>query len=429
MSSVKLLGSCTCPHCWASFAPEDVLWISAHAELLGDVRLGPEQQQRFLPSRFTLDGKALDARGFPCDTLACPKCHLPVPRLLLESDPLFLSILGAPGCGKSFFLTSLTWALRRVLPQRFGLSFTDADTVSNRVLNEYEEAVFLNSEADRLVPLADLIRKTELQGELYDSILDGDQTIRYPRPFLFRLEAQARGTGDRAASFSRVLCLYDNAGEHFLAGQDSTAAPVTKHLGQSQLLLFLYDPTQDERFRRVLAQAAPGTPAPPGRASSRQELVLLEASARVRRYTGLDSRAKYARPLIVAVTKSDVWCHMLSGITGDGPWGGGPPAALDVARVESCSQQLRALLHRACPEFVTAAEDFAQSVTYIPVSALGKKAEPDPRTGKQAIRPRDIKPHWITVPLLYGLSRVTPGVIAVRQQAAATGSWMPVTHT
>ena len=134
----------TCPHCWERFAPEQVLWISEHVDLLGDPLLGPEQQQRFLPSRFTIDGDAIDSRGMTCRTLACPQCHLPIPRAMLEMEPLFVSILGAPASGKSYLLTAMTWQLRQVLPLHFKVAFTDADPASNRVLNECEESLFLH---------------------------------------------------------------------------------------------------------------------------------------------------------------------------------------------------------------------------------------------------------------------------------------------
>ena len=63
ITPVKLLPQVTCPHCWERFAPEDVLWVSEHVDLLGDPLLGPERQQRFLPSRYTLEGDAIDAKG------------------------------------------------------------------------------------------------------------------------------------------------------------------------------------------------------------------------------------------------------------------------------------------------------------------------------------------------------------------------------
>ena len=93
---IRLLTRATCPHCWETFPPDQVLWISEHVELLGDPMLGPERQQRFLPSRFTVDGDAIDARGMTCRSLACPHCHLSIPRAMLEMEPLFFSILGSP---------------------------------------------------------------------------------------------------------------------------------------------------------------------------------------------------------------------------------------------------------------------------------------------------------------------------------------------
>jgi hypothetical protein len=71
-----LLPRITCPHCWHRFPPDQILWESQHAELLGDTILGPEAASRFLPTRFAVDGSALDARGMQCQNLACPRCHL-----------------------------------------------------------------------------------------------------------------------------------------------------------------------------------------------------------------------------------------------------------------------------------------------------------------------------------------------------------------
>ncbi|HVA46442.1 MAG TPA: hypothetical protein VNH11_08715 [Pirellulales bacterium] len=50
--------------------------MSQHPDLTGDPRLGGDHQQRFLPTRFTVEGDAIDTRGFPCNSLACPHCHL-----------------------------------------------------------------------------------------------------------------------------------------------------------------------------------------------------------------------------------------------------------------------------------------------------------------------------------------------------------------
>ena len=120
----SLLTQTTCPHCWHEFAPQDVLFVASHEDLRGDPRLGPDEMLRFRPSRFNAMGSAFDARNLACQDMACPRCHLPIPEVMLTAEPFFVSILGTPGCGKSFYLAALTWELRQLLPSRFALSFT-----------------------------------------------------------------------------------------------------------------------------------------------------------------------------------------------------------------------------------------------------------------------------------------------------------------
>ncbi len=426
-AAIKLLRRTTCPHCWTSFPPEDILWIAAHTDLLGDPRLGPEQAQRFLPTRFDLGGNAIDARGFACNALACPQCHLPIPRGLLESEPTFLSILGTPACGKSFLLTAMTWELRRLLPQQFGLTFLDADPVLNRSLNDYEESLFLNAAQDELVPLANLIRKTEVQGgELYHTVMYGNQSVSYPRPFLFSvLPQEGHPSFARAGRVGRTLCLYDNAGEHYQIGQDSTSSPVTRHMARARALLFLFDPTQDPRFQRLCRQGTAEIASSRIR-TSRQETVLHEAATRVRRVLGLSQNVKHNRPLLVVLTKLDVWADILEDHPAE-PWKvRDGRAGLDIECIESRSSDLRTLLLQSCPELVVSAESFCEKVIYIAVSALGRT--PVSAAGGQgpAIRPADIRPIWATVPMLYAMCRWMPGLIPVlRRTESRNGSARP----
>ncbi|MGO9915366.1 MAG: protein kinase domain-containing protein, partial [Isosphaeraceae bacterium] len=381
--TVKLLAQVTCPHCWERFQPEQVLWISEHVDLLGDPRLGPERQQRFLPSRFTLAGDAIDARGMTCQNLACPHCHLPFPRAMLEIEPLFISILGAPASGKSYFLTSMTWELRQILPHQFKIAFTDADPSSNRALNECEESLFVNPEEHRLIPLGSLIPKTELQGELYDTVAYGQQTISYPRPFLFTMQPRDGHRGGDPQRLARMLCLYDNAGEHFQPGQDTTSSPVTRHLAQARAIIFVFDPTQDRRFRTACRGLDHGG-AFQQRSSrlSRQETILVEAAARVRRHTGLSQASKFERPLLVVVSKFDEWSQLLGVDDDRDPWRTqGNVTAVEIERVENRSSRIRDILWRFAPEIVTAAESFAQDITFVAVSSLGPSIQLDPYSG------------------------------------------------
>lgn len=412
---LRLQRRLTCPHCWHSFPPHDLLWVSQHPDLLGDPRLGKEAQLRFLPTRFTLEGNAIDARDFPCQSIACPQCHLAVPRALLEMEPLFFSILGAPASGKSYFLASMTWQLRKSLPQYFSLSFGEADPAANVTLNGYEELLFLNPDPDSLVALP----KTDLQGDhLYDSVLYGEQPVIYPRPYVFGLRPlHGHPNFAMMERLSRALCLYDNAGEHFMPGADKVGSPVTRHLPLSRALFFLFDPTQDPDFRRACSKHTSDPQMSDRARTYRQELVLLEAADRVRRHSGLAQGGRHSRPLIVIVTKYDAWRSLL------------PPkrqdldtkqvlrqsenglCAVHLDEVEDLSQEVRDVLVKYRREFVAAAEGFCQEVIYIPVSALGGPPTPDPNTGQLCVRPAEIRPIFAEVPLAYALARWMQGLV------------------
>ena len=139
-------------------------------------------------------------RGFACHALACPNCHLPIPRPLLEMEPMFLSILGAPASGKSYFLAAMTWKLRQTLPKHFALAFGDADPISNHRLHEYEEMQFLNPDPDALVA----IEKTATQGDMYDSVLFGEQAISFHRSCSRSASRRAIQTIGAAGRLSRT---------------------------------------------------------------------------------------------------------------------------------------------------------------------------------------------------------------------------------
>jgi hypothetical protein len=343
---------------------------------------------------------------------------------MLEMEPLFISILGAPGSGKSYFLTAMTWQLRQILPLHFRVAFTDADLASNRVLNECEESLFLHPDESALIPLGSLIRKTELQGELYDSVAYGQQTVSYPRPFLFSMQPREDHPGGQQMTPARMLCLYDNAGEHFQPGQDTTSSPVTRHLAQSRAILFLFDPTQDPRFRAACRGAQIGGSAQRAARLSRQETILNEAAARIRRHAGLSHGTKYDRPMVVVVSKFDDWSHLLDGEAGE-PWRArGNLTGVDIERIEQTSVRLRQILMQFGPETVAAAETFAKNITYIAVSSLGDHVELDTSTGLPGIRPKNIHPHWVTVPLLYALAQVQPALIPrlIRRTSDAKGA-------
>lgn len=419
---ISLRDEITCLHCWAKFAPEDVFWVSEHRELRGDPLLGEEAQLRFLATRFDLSGNALDMKGQTCRDIACPKCHLTLPRALLEREPLFVSVLGTPSCGKSFYLGALVATLRRELPSSFCLGFSDADAFGNQILVGYEERMFLSEAPDTPVALGALIAKTALQGDLYQTVRHGEQTVAYSRPFSFLLEPIDKHPNcSKAEALRRIVCLYDNAGEHYLPGQDKASSPGTRHLSESSFLVFLFDPTQDPRWHAAMRQDGVAQEMPRTQHAGRQEAVLSEAASRVRKLLNLPDGAKLQRPLFVVLNKLDLWSGLLAREHLDPPIVklGNGMRALDVDRIKGTSMVLKHLLLTHLPELVYTAESFCSEVHYLAASALGTR--PELREEKQGsetktvgyIRPADIRPMGVTIPFLLGLRQATQGLVAV----------------
>ena len=419
-----LLPKVVCPHCWHQFAPQDVLWVARHAELIGDPIAGPDASLRFLPSQFTVDGAARDPRGMVCQALACPNCHLVIPRPLIEAEPLFASIVGVSASGKSYFLTAMAWELRRLLPKHFGVSFNDADPYFNRTLNQHEETLFLASDPEQHVKLD----KTDTVGSLlYDQIRMGQQVISLPRPFLFTIRPAGRHpNAELAAHSTRVLCVYDNAGEHFSPGEDTTSSPVTQHLGaSSRVLMFLYDPTQDPRFRAQFRGLSADPQLGDHTPTRRQETILIETITRLRQFAGLPATQPINRPLLVVIPKADVWGKLIDLDLSTEPIipeaiAGGKLDGVDLDRVDRVSASVREmLLQKIAPEFISTAEELCKKVVYIPVSAMGGSPEVVPGREGLWIRPSQIKPRWVTVPFLYMFARWSHDVIGgVRESTA-----------
>lgn len=393
-------GDLLCPHCWWRFDYHEILYIAQHDDLYGDPVLGPEERMRFLPSRFTADGRAVDAGGQECPDTACPRCHLFIPKVALFSQPLIISVVGAPSSGKSYLLSTMVWELRRLLPSHFGLAFSDADATTNQVLHGYEKLLFCSPTPNDIVAL----RKTEEQGELYSAVHIEHMKLWLPKPFFFNLKFQSQHpmAGGPEAQKSYSVVFYDNAGEHFQPGADKAASPATRHLVRSDAIFFVFDPTQDPHFRARCAGVADPQVQDP-KVTSQQSVLMTEMIARVRRHTGMNASAKYDKPFFIILHKFDVWKHLvrpdlrLSPICSSGE---NFVDELEANEIFSTSFALRTLLMELCPGIVHMAEDFAQQVIYLPVSAFGRNAECMLESGIVGIRPRDIQPVGVAMPVL-----------------------------
>ena len=422
---LELQKSFTCPNCWKSLEPADLLWVSSHPDLRGDPFLGEDALKRFLPSRFDIEGFALDAKGTRCQSLACPTCHLTVPRILTEVKPVVVSVLGAPSSGKSYFLASSIWQLRQKL-HAFNVTFTDADPVANRILSGYEKKLFLNDKPDQVVA----IPKTEEDGELYQQVDYGDRLEMYGRPFVFAIRPTDShvhlGSSTSIRRESRALCLYDNAGEHFQAESSSELSPATDHLALSEALIFVLDLLQHPQFRTLCRKQSNDPQLNDSFTCHRQDEILLEAAKRIRIKANLASHEKFTRPLIVAVNKYDVWSHLIPGLklreifpyvrAGEGA------IALNLTMLREVSRHICDLVRRSAPEIVSACESFCEDVLFIPVSPQGCSPEQQDGSARLGVRPEDLQPVWAEVPLIYSLNKAKCSLIPSAEMSARPGT-------
>jgi len=232
-----------CPCCWERFLPSQILWIAKHDELKDDYFIDSQgdktEQKRFLPERFTSNCLAIDERGETCKRdFACPRCHMEIPESYFDCEPMYVSIVGATGAGKTFFLTALHHRLQQNRFKRdYGLDlFFDAAlyAAQNKILAENVDTFFRSVvSSDTFVTLA-----ATNPGELEMMITDPARGEYYvARPFTYIL----RKGGKRHAP-----CLYDHAGESFKGDNIEEARNTfTKHILDSDILFFLYDPTQN----------------------------------------------------------------------------------------------------------------------------------------------------------------------------------------
>lgn len=437
-SGINLLSEVTCPNCWERFPPEAALAIAGHGELRGDrgdPMLAATEPRRFVPTRFTPECAALDEFDTPSFDLACPQCHLLVPRVLFErQDTLFLSIFGAVHSGKSYFLAAMARQMEVVLPQRFGLGVTEPHPASNAVIRGYKDTLFNSPDPDALVT----IPNTPPTGSTHYMAVrragqDGEERF-YPRPQFFQIVPTGRHPlAAKPLQHARTVCLYDNSGEHFRPQHASPNRPETDHLCRSSAMLFVFDPIWEPTFRDLCR----GRSLDPQLETSQkaktltsQDVILATADANVKKRLGREVADPLETPLVVIVGKFDVWRHLVDGnLPAFDAGDDGDPTSVRRFRahvVEKVSSRMREMLVTLCPAVVAAAERFSRRVLYVPTSATGcsptisgSDLSRDPPAPVYKFRRGSLRPIWAEVPLLWVLDQVTTGLVPTDQSQAS----------
>ena len=387
----------TCPHCWNEFHLSQINYIASHPSLIGDTVLGESEQIRFLPNKFNAQGYAIDAKGMVCRDMACPRCHLKIPEIVLDEKMDILSIVGAPASGKSYYITALMNMVKKNLPKYFGYSFSDADVSMNYMLNHYEDILFHNG-SDEMVSLP----KTELEGANFSSQvrLQG-VTVNLPLPYIYTIRKTHDNSSANQKGAMHNVIMYDNAGEHFEAGRDNVTNLATMHLINSSIILFLFDPFKDSKAIGDCNRNDPQ--AGVALRSINQGQILHEMINRIKKFRGMASFEKSDKTLVVLVPKYDAWANSFPFDMKSSSFvyfnKSTLQYSLDLSIIKCVSYCTRQWLLERASEIVTDSEAFFENVYFLPVSALGTSPDYDEARNMIGVKPSKIDPIWVDVPM------------------------------
>ena len=386
------------PYCWEHFDYGDILHIAVDERMVGDPVLGKGEFLRFSTTRFDREGNAIDAYDNTCVEIADPHTRHRLPQGFLELPQYIFSIVGAPGSGKSNYLSILINELQNSLFNNFEMVLKDADPAHNAPLNDMKNCLFGGGSIEQAALL-----KTQLDGKMYMKIKRDDRVISYPRPFIYTLARSESHEG---------LCnlvFYDNAGEQFEPGFEASNSPGAQHISAADALFFLVDPTTLPAFRQRL-QAHPDPQLKHQGRIDQQDVLLSELEIRIHKSMGLSVNEKIRKPLAILLGKCDIWMSLIDRTKFRQPIEGN---LLSQDALLNNSNLVRQLLLELAPTIVANAESVANQVFYFPVSAFGHSPT-QLSNGSLAPDPNMIKPYLIEIPTLWALSQKLPTAFKVR---------------
>jgi hypothetical protein len=394
-------GALTCPVCWLHFEKGDVMHVAVHEALKGDPIMGEDAMQRFKARSFNDRGQALDGMGLASTDIACPHCRRKLPPGFLDVPHHIFSIVGAPQAGKSYYLSVLIKTLQDSLFNNFGVALDDADPTANAMLNQMKTQLFSASD-----PESAYLIKTSFEGEMYELFRRQGRRVKLPKPFIFSVSS------NRHPADTCSLVFYDNAGEHFQPGVDTTESPGAQHIASSAAIFFLFDPTYNYTFRRKL-RGCSDDPQLSAKAAhlDQQDVILSETKVRIRKLLGLGPRDRITTPLALLVGKCDTWINLVGREKLREPIRDG---AIDLGAIDANSALIRDFLAPICPSIVGSAESLSSDVRYFPVSPLGHSpVKFTDSTGAEKLGPdpMQLNPLFMEIPSLWALSKVAPSLV------------------
>ncbi|MDO5553779.1 MAG: hypothetical protein Q4G68_08455 [Planctomycetia bacterium] len=426
-----------CPHCAAQFRAEDTLWVANRNSECRDARV-PNEPIRFSPRHFTPDAHALDAENRECEAVACPHCHLQFDQEYLETQPFMLTLAGGRRTGKTFFLTAMVWWMKRSL-QNYGLELHES---CSELCTEWARMIELLFPTRATGPA---IKKLEYSCDatiaksvfIPDSKMDtydqnappGDHPVVLWTPALYFINR----TDDISRKYA--ICLYDQYELDLPAGTEFPPRTISGSISLGDALFFFYDPVQNFHFMQSPLLTARQADAFNTQDDMNDTTILDDPitvfndmakriRAEYRNETGqrLSAMEKYDRPLVIVVTKCDVWKSLLpdtiqAHLNDDPVLSTGKKLSLDSRILQDVSDAILALFAEYAPEFLNVVSAFATDVLFLPVSVTGVNCSvPDSDLGDENanLSRAGASPVWVGVPLLYAMARHESPIITMR---------------
>lgn len=398
-SGPKNAGAHTCPWCWWRFDSGDLKWVANHPALKGDPLLGQDAYLRFLPNRYS-GHKALDSKGNECSEVACPHCHNVVPMSMLRMPQHLISLVGDAQSGKSYYMTVMAKVLGDALATYFDGTFEDATPGANATIRDMIRAMF------GALSLQDGMRlqKTKLDGEMYHRIKRNgeDRQVLLPKPFIFSSSSKS--------SKGLNLVFYDNAGEHFQPGTDSSENPSAQHVASASGIMFLFDPFNNIDFRRAMHRDPTGDPQFQQQVTGDVVAIMSEMKNRITKITGSD---RFKSPVAFLVGKYDAWGKALLP-EGQQFYEVKEKGRLSWQAIHHNSELTKSILEKACPAVCRLAQDLSDEVLFFPVSSFGApatKIEYPDGSNATVCDPAALNPFLVEAPVLWLMNKFDPRLV------------------
>ncbi len=284
-------------------------------------------------------------------TRRCPECHHILPNNILDGNTHIISIVGAEGCGKSYFVATLIKQIMyHSLLAPFGIAVTWGVGASR---DEY--ITRFKNNLDRFIPLPGTQYFTDV--------------VKDNPPILIEMTRNEKALfGSRLAR--DTFSFFDAAGESF---EDADKlASITPYIQHSEAVVLILDPRQVEFVNNAVTTAMPNLP----KVSDRTYDEILSNTVKILRsyaetFNPISRKIKI--PLCIAFSKWDLLLNT-PGLIQDGLLVSDPArlsGQYDESLCAAISEELRSLLLKWDANLVTMAEGDFEVVRYFAFSAWG----------------------------------------------------------